>query len=377
MENLEEQAFSLPDNFANPFRIEPPEGEMMAVKKGSPDGPLERFYASVAGWHFRYQDPREHGYTEDPDEWMGDPVAKWDLLPDILADGTRVYTPPVPETAGMLENEFGIIWTGFGRALYKPHIRYAKWETKRGDVTASLVEKNREGSPFFFFHYNMAIPVVQLEVEKGTLQLTLNINTVVRIVNPYKALFLAGGWESLFNSAVNGLVRDFLSHKSYEDIVAIEESGGESLAKAIMKLNTRRRRRDEGEFQSKFGIEVIDVRFESFQISNKNPKVQESFDNLVIADNRAKASKKDANTIKTIGAAEAEAAAKLVNAYGGGANAARVREAQLLKEGLIGTSASVVSIGNPMPVAVTPPGNPSPQGQPQRSQSRNPPPVQP
>lgn len=305
-----QSSFTLPDVTINPFRIKPPEGEMMAIKKGNQDGPLDRIVASVSGWHFRCQ---ESGFVAQ-DEWE-----KWELLPNIGS----TYTP---REGNMLEAEFGIIVVGFVRALHFPHIRYAKWEKESGKTRPGLVSKDRADSPFFFFQYTMGIPVFDVE-SIGNFKTTININVVVRLVNPYKALFLAGGWESLLDAAIYGAVRDHIAPLNVEKIRREKESG--RLAKRIMKLNDDINNIDS--FKKKFGVEIKDVRFVGFEITG-GERVQNALEAQEVNRLLAEAAKNKAEEIKTIGEAEGEAASKVTAGYGSGLAAALVEAAKVIGE---------------------------------------------
>lgn len=311
---------TLPDKPANPLRVKPPEGEMMAVMRAN--GPLDRIVASVTGWHFRNEEP---GFVPT-NEWEG-----WDLLPDIDPAGVRPqFTPP---QKSMPEAEFGIIVVGFLRSLYTPHMRYTKWELQAGKTEPGLVIKDRKDSPFFFFQYNMAIPVLEVE-SRGNFKTTIKMNVVIRMTNPYKAQFLAGGWESLLDAAVHGAVRDHISDLTVDEIRQEQESGG--LIQQIKLLNNDRLgpASEEG-FRSKFGIEIIDVRFVGFEIVGSE-KVQDALEAREVNRLLARAARQKAREIETISMAEGQAAARVVAGYGGNTFAAAgVAIAKAITEALL------------------------------------------
>ncbi|OHA95934.1 MAG: hypothetical protein A3C70_02925 [Candidatus Zambryskibacteria bacterium RIFCSPHIGHO2_02_FULL_43_14] len=325
----------LPDKAANPLRIKPPEGQMMTIVKSNKDGALDKFVASVSGWHFKCQ---EKGFVSQ-NEWD-----KWELVEDVDNQGNKLYTP----NPNMPEKEFGIIFVGFLKALHIPHIRYTKWELKPGETKPSLVGKDRR-EPFFYFQYTMSVPVVDVE-SIGNFNTTINMNVVVRLVNPYKALFLAGGWESLFDAAVHGAVRETLGPLTVEDVRKQEESG--NLTKRIMRLNNDVGG-EEG-FRKKFGVQVIDVRFVGFEIKGSQ-KVQDALEAQEVNRLMADAAVQKSREIVTLANANAEAAKITVEAYKSGGAAAAVRQMELLKEALLGTPAKVISLGGNIPIAVTAP----------------------
>ena len=322
----------LPDKAGNPFRLKPPEGQMMAVMRGNKDGALDKFVASGSGRHLKCQEKRQV---------FGNEWEKWELVPDISTS----YRP----NQNLPEKEFGIIFVGFGKALHIPHIRYTKWELKPSETSPSLVSKERKDSPFFFFQYTMSVPVVDVE-SVGNVKTTININVVVRLVNPYKALFLAGGWEGLFDAAINGVVREYLGPLRIKTIRKEKEDG--NLVKRIKKLNDDSA--TELGFKSNFGIEIIDVRFVGFDVRG-DPKVQEALQAEEVNRLMADAAVQKSREIVTLANANAEAAKITVEAYKSGGAAAAVRQMELLKEALLGTSVKVVSLGGNIPIAVTAP----------------------
>lgn len=326
----------LPDKAANPLRIKPPEGQMMAIMRGNKDGPLDKFVASVSGWHFKCQ---EDGFVSK-NEWD-----KWKLVEDFDTNGNRIYT----SNPNMPEAEFGIIFVGFLKAFHIPHIRYVKWELKPGETRPSLVSKDRKDSPFFFFQYTMSVPAVEVE-SIDNFEITITMNVVVRLVNPYRAQFLAGGWEGLLDAAVQGAVREHLSSRNVDEIRAEKESGG--LTSRILELNDDITNVDG--FKNKFGVDIRDVRFVGFEIKG-DPEIEAALKakgkNKLMAD----AAVEKAREIGIIAQANANAADLTVKAYGSGEAAAAVRQMELLKEALLGTQAGVVSLGGNIPIAVTPP----------------------
>lgn len=314
----------------NIFRLRPPEGEMMSVMKGNKDGPLDQIIHSVLGWHFKGEEP---GFASK-NEWD-----RWELV----EDSETGYTPP---TKNMPDQEFGIIVVGLFRALYIPHLKYTKWELKEGEkeTNTDMVRKDRSTKPFYYFQYPIGIPVLEVE-SVGNFKTTIRMNVVVRLVNPYKAMHLAGGWEGLLDAAVHGAVREHIGPLTVDQIKKEEESGG--LTKRILKLNSRK----DG-FKKRFGVELLEVRFVGFDTVSPDARVQKALEEEEINRLMANAAKEKAREIMTIAKAEADAAALAVSAYGSGEAAAAVRQAELLKEALVGANASVISLGGGTPLAV-------------------------
>ncbi len=335
------------------LRIKPPEGAMMAIKKGTPDGPFHMIIASLTGWHFRYQEVLQHmGISSDNpfdrrlEEVRGlTELNKWDLLEDIR-DGIRYYSP---HQQGMLEKEFGIIVPGPGKALHIPRNRYQKWKLNEEGTGFELRAKIRADSPYFFFQYDLGIPAKEIET-KGALRVSIVTNLVVRMMNPYNAQFLVGDWEDLLNAAVNGKIRDALSDMEIKAVQAIEEGG--MLYDKIMSLNDGIKNPDGSVkvlgFKAKFGIQIDSVQFVGFKIEGGTDVIR-ALEAEQVAELLLSASKKDAEKIRTLGAATADAARMLREAQGSAEAAAEIRVAELMADAIKGTRATVVSLGGGMP----------------------------
>ena len=107
-------------------------------------------------------------------------------------------------------------------------------------------------------------------------------------------------------------------------------------------------------FRKKFGVQVIDVRFVGFEIKGSQ-KVQDALEAQEVNRLMADAAVQKSREIVTLANANAEAAKITVEAYKSGGAAAAVRQMELLKEALLGTSVKVVSLGGNIPIAVTAP----------------------
>jgi len=328
---VEAGQLNLPDVAFNPFRVKPPEGQMMAVVRANKNGELDDIIASVSGWHFRHQEKNFNASLVD--EWE-----KWEFLPDFDPEtGLRPHTPPTNVEMGMWEAEFGVIAVGFLKAIHIPHLRYMKWELDPTTDKVGVVSKDRK-SPYFFFQQTMMIPVLEVE-SKGNFKTTIRMNIVFRLVNPYKALFLSGGWEGLVDAAIHSAVRDMISDKTVEEIRNLKEKG--KLANRIKKLNDKK----DG-FKDKFGVEIHDVRFVGFDFVGSR-KVEEALEAEEVNRLLAVAAKHKATEIETIGTANANAAAMAAQAYGSGEAAAAVKAAELMKEAVENNqNATVLTIGS-------------------------------
>ena len=334
----------LKDSWFNPLRVGPPELQMFSVMFASPEGPLDRIIMSAPGFHFRLEEP------ENRNRVWGTEWDKWDVLPDVYTreDGTR-YERPVEEKGilrEILEDEFGIIWVGLGRRLHLPSVRYTKWEKLPGKTTEwGLVSKDRENSPFFYFQYTMGLPLQEIET-KGNFKVNVRVNVVVRLINPYKAVHLAGGWEANLDAGVQAVMREFLGPMTVEELR--ESTTSADLAERITTLNPR--------LEKHFGVTIINIELMSFDVKG-NPEVEAALNRTEVERLHAEAARHTAERIRILSTADADAARRMVEAYQSGEAAAMVRSAELTADAIKTTNASVVALGTGtnMPVAITPP----------------------
>lgn len=207
----------------SPFRLKPPEGEFFAVVRGGPDGPFDKFVESVRDFE--------------------------------LDQNKFVPLPPgAPTKSETYFSALGVVWVGFFRRLYKRELRYDKFERLPDSTEWGLVHKERAG-PNIYFQYNMATMVKAAETV-GNFPVDALVVFTLRIIEPVKALFFAGGWETQVNAAVQGVIREYIGTQSIDKLreEIREETGG--LVKKIKTL----------ELMEKYGIEIIDARFVEFDL---------------------------------------------------------------------------------------------------------------
>lgn len=266
------------DSWWSPVRTLPLPGEMYVIVRGDPSGPFHNVIASVLD--FRY-DKNLRLFVHDQN--------------------------PPPET---YLRKLGIAWVGFQRYRLWREVRYDKWEMvidSAGKPTGKwgLVPKLRgiKGeighSPSIFFRYNMATKVEGAETV-GNFPVDAIIVFTVQIMNPAKALFLAGGWESQITASVQGKFRKYVSDKRIEELRTEQKAGTETLvATEIKALGGRRPYSrpldgdDPSGLYALFGIEVIDARFVLFDLLTGDEDIRNAIRALEIATlNAAAAAKK-------------------------------------------------------------------------------------
>ncbi|MBX4188988.1 hypothetical protein KW785_00120 [Candidatus Parcubacteria bacterium] len=366
----------------------PPEAQMLAVVIGKNGiGGLDQIVASIKGYHFLYQeyatDPHDPA-TDVLDEWQ-----KWELYPDKDPVTKEVYYDPRKKKPDVLEKELGLILFGPGRSLHIPKIKYSKWEKKPGGTEFEVTSKDRLDSPYFFFQYTMAIPAVKVEIE-GNATVDIIVNIVIRLINPYKAIFLAGGFESLVDAAVEGAIREHVSQEGFEKLKKELEQSKEGLNHRIMELTNLAPATptpqaltqgnapgqadvDDGGFRHKFGIEIIHVNFVRFDLSEGNAEFKKALSQKAINKLNAEAADDKKRETITLAQGKAEGARIMTEAYGSGEAAAQVQQSENYGEAIRDTQATTVVIGGTgTPIGITTPsGNPQDRSRRDRDRGRS------
>jgi hypothetical protein len=264
------------DSRFSPFILKPPSGEMYILVKGSPDGPYEEIVESVVDYDYE-----EYGGPLGPHTF----IKKDDKKKDDKKKDDKEIKAEKEEPKGYLEN-LGVkrksLWT---YRLYRK-VQYDKWEKLPNSDEYGLVPKVRgirpenltadqsvgsEGNPSIFFRYQMGTKIHQAEI-KGNIRVDAIMVFTVQLTNPVQAYFFAGGWESQVTAAIQTRFREFVQDKDFDTIrkdQAIE--GGDELVKQIKNLGgviwkegAPKPEVDLNGLFARFGIEIVDVRFVSF-----------------------------------------------------------------------------------------------------------------
>lgn len=233
----------------SPFRLKPPEGEFFAVVRGGPGGPFDKFVESVKGFDL-------------------DSKNKF-----VTAKGSK------PET---YLSARGVVWVGFFRRLYERELRYDKFERLPDSTEWGLVHKERTG-PNIYFQYNMATMVKAAETV-GNFPVDALVVFTLQIIEPVKALFFAGGWETQVNAAVQGVIREYIGTQSIDDLREEARAGTGGLVARIKDL----------ELMPKYGIKIIDARFVQFDLVAGDAEMTRATRAVEIAKQNAQAARETA-----------------------------------------------------------------------------------
>lgn len=238
------------DSWWSPVRTLPPPGEMYILVRGDPDGPFDSVIESVL----------DYEYSAKTREFFG-PVA------NKVEDKDYLYN-------------IGVAWVGFWRYFLWREVRYDKWEMSdengKPTGTFTLVPKARGikskpgSTPSIFFRYNMATKIEAAETI-GNFPVDGIIVFTVQIKNPSKAFFLAGGWESQTVAAVQGTFREYVSSRNIETLREEVRGRTGSLVESIKETC-----RNPTGLTELYGIDIIDTRFVSFDITTGDPVVSEA-----------------------------------------------------------------------------------------------------
>lgn len=243
------------DEWWSPVRTLPPEGEMYSLARGNPRGPFAGILESVPEYDYnRKTGEFEHTGT----------VSELEQL-DYLSRN-------------------GIGWVGFNRFLMMRAVRYDKWEKKPNSDEFGLVPKVRPG-PAIFFQYYMATEVKSVKTSDN-----FPVNAVVtftlQIVNPSRALFLAGGWETQANGGVQGVLREYVGTKTIDALRIEKETGG--TAGLIGKL-TGTDSDSLNERLQQFGIKITAASFIDYDLVEGDPEAAAAVQAKAIAQQKGEA----------------------------------------------------------------------------------------
>jgi len=225
------------DSWWSPFRTLPPPGEMYILVRGSKTGPFYGLLESVL----------DHEYDAESHEF-------------------RVSLEGLERRTGYLES-LGVAWVGFFRYLLYREVKHDKWEQKPNSTEFGIISKVRPG-PSIFFRYNMATEIRAAETI-GNFPVNAVIVFTAQVVNPVKAFFFAGGWETQTAAAIQGLFRRYVSNKRIDALRQEQQEGG---AGAFVATEIRALSRigpdgtETNGLYNLFGIEIIDARFVLFDL---------------------------------------------------------------------------------------------------------------
>ena len=291
------------DSWWSPLRTLPPPGEMYILVRGSKTGPFDDIIESVVGF----------SYDNDTHLFTGD-------IADIV---------PLPET---YLRQLGVAWVGFFRYLLYREVKHDKWEQKPNSTEFGIVSKVRPG-PSIFFRYNMATEIRAAETI-GNFPVNAVIVFTAQVVNPVKAFFFAGGWETQTTAAVQGRFRRYVSNKRIEDLRREQQAGADAfITTEIMTLSQAGPDGEEttGLF-SLFGIKIIDVRFVSFDLVTGDQAMTDAVRGVEIETLKAEAAAKRGDGERQERQNRAAGVKAEVEAWGANPVGGQVAMAEAIKE---------------------------------------------
>lgn len=256
-----------------PIRIRPPEGQMFVVVEAVPEGPYAGIIESVPKFHFV---SKEEGFAPDDEpqeEELGD-------------NRTKPYSTVSTKKGGRILKLFGcdesVVWVGFNKALLFKETKYDKWEQLPNSTEWGLVSKTRRGNAIYF-QYLMAAKVDAAET-KGNFPVDVIVTFSARLMNPVKALFIAGSWESQTTAAVQGAVREYIARRDIDQLRQENDRNScADLIDHILKLNENYK--PDGEFEDAsdrperqglldlIGIEIVHATFVKFDLVTGDPEM--------------------------------------------------------------------------------------------------------
>ncbi len=235
------------DDWKNPVRKLPPEGEMYILAKGSPQGPFAGILESVP----------DHEYGKDH-------------VFRHVGMGNKM-------TRGGYLSQHGIAYVGFNRYIITRPVRYDKWEKLDGSEKWGLVPKERKG-PSMYFQYLMATRAEKIDT-KGNFPVSAVVTFTVQIISPLRALFYAGGWEVQVNAVVQGHLRWYVGTKSIDQLRLEKQNGSSACVDMLMD--------PKGEINNlleKSGVRIISATFIDYDLEAGDAETNKAVRSTEIAE---------------------------------------------------------------------------------------------
>lgn len=179
----------------------PGEGTIQAVMRGNE---FSHFVMAYSGHKFK-------GTGPDDERW------------EIIEDPNHKKNPL---------NIFGwrLVGIPFAYTVYTYKLSWR--ELKQVGKESEVVPRTDELTNFAFasrFPYAMVLPDGETHGEDGEIiPVSLEYVAIIRITNPYKALFRNEDWPQIVESILNEVAKDYASSKSYEELIKEQTSGHKS-----------------------------------------------------------------------------------------------------------------------------------------------------
>ncbi len=179
----------------------PDEGTFQAVVNGNE---FSHFVLAYSGHKFKGTGPDEE---------------RWEIVPD-------------PDYKKNRFNIFGwrLVGVPFAQTVYSYKLSWR--ELKQVGKKSEIVARTDETTNFGFatrFPYAMVLPDGETHGEDGEIiPVTLEYVAIIRITNPYKALFMNEDWPQIIESILNEIAKDYALSKTYEELISEKTSGHKS-----------------------------------------------------------------------------------------------------------------------------------------------------
>jgi len=181
-----------------------PEGAGKIIVKG------ESFYRAILSFNGHHLNERGKPYfnPNQPD---------WEVLPNMV--GTDYETRPA------LTRSFGLYWVGIPgmRKIYE--YDFAWNEYRPGVGGEQKLWHREEKTEVFMANYFSYVMVVEDAKTKDNLPVRAEFVIIVRITNPFKALFASNDWRAQLESYVDRQARNFIGSFTYDELRSETDQG--------------------------------------------------------------------------------------------------------------------------------------------------------
>ena len=175
----------------------PKEGTVQAIMNGNA---FNRFVMVYSGHKFK-------GTGGDDERW------------EIIPDTTPKKNP---------WNIFGWKFVGIPFAQNVHQYKLSWREMQQDGKESKVVARTNVSTNFAFatrFPYSMVLPDGETHGGDGEIiPVTLEYVAIIRITNPYKALFMNEDWPQIIESILNEIAKDYAASKTYEELIKEQTS---------------------------------------------------------------------------------------------------------------------------------------------------------
>lgn len=280
------------------------EGTAKAIMAG---GSFHHFLMSHRGFHLN--DPRWK--NDGSGRYLDDPViGPWGVVAnnELALRGLGSYTPENFDSRGWLMRKLGLYWVGIPpfRSVYQYSF---SWNEELVGTAGRHELWHRDDKTEFVYTANFPYMVLLDSAETSDrLPLDGVYQLVVRVTNPFRALFDTENWFQTITALANRQARNYVGQNKYADLVAEtkkdgDSSGAGSFSTSIVMLNTRLPGEDidTGGVLRQNGVRIVSADLQQLEITGANKQA------IVDATLRAYTAEQEAIATRTAGDAEAAA----------------------------------------------------------------------